>query len=259
MHARRLGELRVAQKVPDPVVDDKVVGAFLVGVDHRDDPAEQLLLEAERRRLVAAARLVAGAAAERRVEPGGEARELGLGRGLRRLDHLLAEQVALEQENEQHLLGLQGNQVQVLDARQRALRRARHRRVLGDRRQRHRDPLHHPLLVGGRAAKLVLDVRLDLVRDGLEVHQEVDEIAVAGIGRHPPRRRVRLGQVAQVDQVRELAADRGRGEVDEVAALERLRPDRHGAGRELVHHRPQDRLLSAFHLVSSALSPGECQ
>src|SRR5665213_4597139 len=69
---------------------------------------------------------------------------------------------------------------------------------------------------------------------------------------------MRLGQVAEVSEVGELAADRGRRQVDEVPALQRLRADGHGARRELVHHRTQDCLLSVLHLVSALCTP-ECQ
>src|SRR4030081_2358913 len=67
-----------------------------------------------------------------------------------------------------------------------------------------------------------------------------------------------LREIPKVRQLSQLAANRGRRQVDEVAALERLRPDGHGARRELLHDRTQDCLLSVLHVVS-ALCRSECQ
>src|SRR6267143_4782579 len=58
-----------------------------------------------------------------------------------------------------------------------------------------------------------------------------------------------LGQVAEVRELSELGADRGRRQVEEVPALQGLGAHRYGAARELLHHRPQNRLLSIFHPV----------
>jgi len=132
------------------------------------------------------------------------------------------------------------------------------RGVLGDGRHRHGNSLDHSLDVPRRGLQLVADVGLDAVWNRFQVHQEVDEVAIPGVGGHPPGRGVRLGQIAEVRQLGELAADGGRRKIDEVTRLQRLRSDRHSAGRELVHDRPEDCLLSVFHLVS-ALSERECQ
>src|SRR5438093_11659294 len=56
-----------------------------------------------------------------------------------------------------------------------------------------------------------------------------------------------LGQEAEVGEVRELAADGGRRQVDEIARLQRLRADRHRARGELLDHGPEDRLLPVLH------------
>jgi len=132
------------------------------------------------------------------------------------------QQVALEKEDQKHLLRLERDEVDVLDPRQRALRRARHGRVLGDGSHRHRDPLDHALDVARGGLQLVVDVSPHTIGNRLEIHQEVDEVAVPGIGRHPPRRGVRLGQVPQVGQLGELAPDRGRRKIHEVTGLQRL-------------------------------------
>ena len=155
------------------------------------------------------ARLVAGPPAQRSVELRGQSRQIRLRRRLARVDDLLAQEIAFEQEDQEHLLGLERDKVQVLDPRQCALRRARDRGVLGDRRHRHRNSLDHALDVAGRGLQLVVDVRPDAVRDRFQVHQEVDEVAIPGVGGHPSRRGVWLGQIAEVRQLGELAADGG--------------------------------------------------
>src|SRR4029077_5064899 len=88
-------------------------------------------------------------------------------------------------------------------------------------------------------------------RDRLDVHQEVDEVAVAGVRRHAAGRGMRLAQIAQVGQLGELAPDRRRGEVDEGPALQRLRADWNGARRALLDYRPEDGLLPVFHVFST--------
>src|SRR5712691_1479992 len=128
-----------------------------------------------------------------------------------------------------------------------AVRRTGYGGVLGHGCGRHRHPLDQALDVGGPMPQLFVDVDAYSFGHLLQVHQEVDEISIAGVCRDAPGRGVRLSQVAEVGELGELAADRGRRQVDEIAALQRLGAHRHGAGRELLHHRPQDCLLSVFH------------
>src|SRR5438309_4432213 len=84
---------------------------------------------------------------------------------------------------------------------------------------RHGHAFDEALDVGGGLPELVVDEVLDAFRHLLEVHQEVDEIAVAGVGGDTPSRGVWLGEVAEVGQVGELASDGRRGQVHEVPAV----------------------------------------
>ena len=72
----------------------------------------------------------------------------------------------------------------------------------------------------------------------------VDVVAVAGVGRHAPGRRVGMVEQAQVLERRQVVAD-GRGRDAERVRLEQeLGPDRRARGDELLDHRSQDELLS---------------
>src|SRR5260370_21294032 len=135
------------------------------------------------------------------------------------------------------------------------MRRTGYGGVLGHGCGRHRHALDQALDVGGPMPQLFVDVDAYSFRHVLQVHQEVDEISIAGVCRDAAGRGVGLSEVAEVGELRELAADSGRREVDEIPALQRLGAHRHGASRELLHHRPQDLLLSIFH--SCLHSPGE--
>ena len=96
-------------------------------------------------------------------------------------------------------------------------------------------------------SNLFFDKAEDFRRHRVHVHQEVDKVAVATIGRDPARGRVGLDQVAEVSQIGQLVPNRGRAEVDEVPAGQGLGADRDGAGRELFDDRLQDLLFSRFH------------
>src|SRR5216683_1779118 len=161
--------------------------------------------------------------------------------------NLLPQQVAVEQKDEEHLCRLQRHDVDVVHARLRSLRGARHRRVLRDRGGGHRDLLDQTLHVRRRLHQLVVDVRPHGFGHGLQVHEEVDEVPVAVVGRDAAGRGVGLREVPGLRELGQLAPDRGRGQVHEVAALQRLRPDRHRARGELVHDRPENRLLTGLH------------
>src|SRR5437899_5179111 len=99
-------------------MDDQVFRSLLVEVEDRDHTAEQLLLQPERRSVVAAASLVAGTAAQGLVEARREAGQVSLRGRLCRVDDLLAEEVAFEQQNQEDFLRLQRDEVDMLDPRQ---------------------------------------------------------------------------------------------------------------------------------------------
>ncbi len=77
--------------------------------------------------------------------------------------------------------------------------------------------------------------------------QAVDEVAVAGLGRHAAGRRVRMGEQAELLEVRELMADRGRAPLE--ARRQRLRADRRADVQVRLDDAPQHEFLSiAQHL-----------
>src|SRR5713101_1084706 len=246
----RFGELGLAQQVAYAVVYDQGLRTLLVHGERGHDTVEQLLLQPKGGGLVLPADLLAGLADERLVELRCQQGEYRLGRFVGHLDDLLSQQVAFEEQDQQHLFGLERDQVDVLDPALCSVRRARHGCVLRHRCGRHRHALDQALDVGGPMPQLIVDVDAHSFRHVLQVHQEVDKISIAGVSRDAARGSVRLSQVAEVGELRELAADRGGRQVDEVPALQRLGAHRHGAGRELLHPRPQDRLLSVFHALA---------
>src|SRR5713101_6452928 len=85
----------------------------------------------------------------------------------------------------------------MLDAALRALWCAGHGCVLGHGRGRHRHPLHQALDVGGRVSELLVDEPTHTFGHLFEVHEEVDEVPVTGVGRNAAGGGVRLGQVAE--------------------------------------------------------------
>ena len=203
-------------------MNDQVLGALLVLVDRGDDAADHLFFEAQRRVGIVASHLIAQPAGQPLVEPPRDLREVQLRRLLRNVQNLLTQEVAVEKQDQQDLGGLERHQVDVLHTRLRSLWCAGHCGVLGHRGGGHGDALDQALHVRRGDAQLVGDVGGDLLRHSLQVHEKVDEIAVAGVGRDAPRRRVGLRKVTGLGQLGQLAADSGRGEVHEVAALQRL-------------------------------------
>jgi hypothetical protein len=84
--------------------------------------------------------------------------------------------------------------------------------------------------------------RLDLGRAGGQ--HAVDVVAVPGVGRHPPGRRVRVRQQPQLLQHRELVADRRRAGGDVRIGGERLGADGLAGGGEAVDHLGEQQLLA---------------
>src|ERR1700687_2622860 len=100
MKARGFRKLGLSQQVAHGIMDDKALGSLLAKVQHCHDPAKQLLLESEGGGVVVAAGILAPASGECRVELPGEFGQLCLGCFLRDNDHLLAQEVSFQQEDE---------------------------------------------------------------------------------------------------------------------------------------------------------------
>src|SRR6266849_642982 len=107
LQPRRFGELGLAQQVAHAVVDDQILRPLLVLSERSDDAVEKLLLQSKRSTVVMPAHLFAGLPDEGLVELRCEQGQRGLGRGVGHLDYLLPQQIAFEQENQQHLLRLE--------------------------------------------------------------------------------------------------------------------------------------------------------
>ena len=158
---------------------------------------------------------------DHRVQAGGDGAEDRLVGGDREAQRVLPHQVSLEDEHEQRLGVVELDEVEVLDAdtqRTRGGDQADRVRRLGQRRRRQLEDVLD-------AARHNGEVRVDLAahrgRDVLLVHEEVDVVPVPEIGGHATRRGVRLDQVADLAERRQLVADR-RG---------RPRGEMHGEGR----------------------------
>ncbi len=144
----------------------------------------------------------------------------------------------------------------MFDARLACRRGGDQRHILSDLGEDHRRLFQDPLDAMWRGFEGLLDGPPDGGRGGLGIHQEIDEVAIAAVGRDPACRGVRLLQVARADQVGELVADGCRGKRDEVLGRQHLRADRdpgHGVVRDDGF---QDLLLalvegSGFHHVGS--------
>ncbi len=116
--------------------------------------------------------------------------------------------------------------------------------VLGDQGQHHRRLFQDPVDAARCAFELLLHRPADRRRGGFRLHQEVDEIAVATVGRDPSGRRVRLLQVPGTDQVGQLVTDGRRRERDEVLGGQNLRTDRHSRHGVVGDDGFQDLLLA---------------
>ena len=144
---------------------------------------------------------------------------------LREDQHLLLHARLLEHEHEQRRRLLDADQLQPLQPR---LGRPRHRddgRVL-DRARQHRGGELDPLvLLAPGLVELVADGLLDLPREVALLHQRLDVIAVALVGRHAAGGGVRVADEALVLEPGHLAADGCRRERQVEAAHDRLGAD----------------------------------
>ena len=121
-----------------------------------------------------------------------------------------------------------------LDARDGAdLRRDHHRGVVGHGRQRLRGRGEHVLHLAHAAGEDLSQQAVLAGRQSADPQNLIDVQSVRPPGRHPPRRRVRGGQVPQLLQVAHLVADGGRGQPHPFLARDGPRADRHG-GRDVV-------------------------
>src|SRR6202034_3449688 len=91
-----------------------------------------------------------------------------------------------------------------------------------------------------------------LERDRRARQQPVDDVAVAGFGRHPPGRGVRVGEQTVLLEQRELVADRRRRAAEVRVSGERLRRDRL-PGRDIaLDDLQENRLLAGREAAGAA-------
>src|SRR5438128_2029157 len=227
--AANLNELWVAKQVAYAVMQDHRLSLRLMGGDRFDQPLEDpALLSPVWTELIQAPRkLVGGLTLDLLVQHGGHPAQVLLGGGPLEMDDLLFDEVALQHEDDQHRLRLERDQVDVLDPRLADLGSGDQRDVLGDLGQHHGRLLQDAIDAARGAFDLLFDGPPNRGRSGLRIHEEVDKIAVAAVGRDAAGRSVRLLQIPGADQVGQLVADGRRGERDEVLGGQHLRADRH--------------------------------
>src|SRR2546426_2892199 len=244
--ATNLDELWVTEQIAHAVMQHNGLSLHLVSGDRRDQPLDDpALLSPVRTELIQAPRkFVGGLTLDLLVQHGGHAAKVFLGGGALEVDDLLLDEVALEHQDDQHRLGLERDQVDVLDPRLADLGSRDQRDVLGDLGQHHRRLLQDAVDAARRAFKLLFNGPPDGGRGGFRFHEEVDEIPVAAVGRDAAGRGVRLLQVPGADQVGQLVADGGGGECDEVLGGEHLRTDRHPRHGVIGDDGLQDLLLA---------------
>ena len=147
---------------------------------------------------------------------------------------------------------LQREDLDVAQRRRGDRRRGDHGQQLGDARQR----------LGGLAQRVV-----DLARGAVPLQEDrrrgraatlgdddVDVVAVAGVGGHPPRGGVRVRQHAHVLEVGEVVADGRRGHAEVMPLAEVLGPDRRAERDVFLDDGPQDLLLPSRERQSTPLN-----
>ena len=131
---------------------------------------------------------------------------------------LLPHEVALEHEHEQRLSVIELDEVEVLHPDAESARRGHQAHRVSGLRQRGRGDLEDVLDAAGHHREERVHLTTANRRgDVLLIHEEVDVVAVAEIGRDASRRGVRLDEVADLAQRRQLVAygrRRPGGEVD---------------------------------------------
>ena len=115
----------------------------------------------------------------------------------------------------------------MLDAKVTGFRSRHQRHVLGDLGQDHGRLLQDAFDAVRRTVELLPDGASHRTRGRLRLHQEVDEIPIATIGRDSAGRCMRLLQVAGTDQIGQLIANRRRGKRNQVLGRQHLGADRH--------------------------------
>src|SRR5205823_1974503 len=109
-------EFGLLEEVSDPVVDDECLGSLLELVEKVMYPLQDVVLGSWRQALDAAGDCLPILPGEVAQDPRAELAKAVLTHADTEFEHLLAEDVALHQENQKHRLRLEGDQVQVLHA-----------------------------------------------------------------------------------------------------------------------------------------------
>ena len=97
-----------------------------------------------------------------------------------------------------------------------------------------------------RARSSVIEGAGDGAAVAVLAHERVHVVTVAGVGRHPAGRRVRVRQHAELLELGEVVADRRRGGAEREALGEMPRADRRRAGDVLLDDEAQDLFLTWF-------------
>jgi len=99
----RLGELGLGQQVAHTVVDDQLLRSSLEHLERLAEASQQLPLQPRAEPLQPQPQIVAVAPGQLAVEPAGQLRQLGLVGVLADPHHLLANQVALHEQHDEHV------------------------------------------------------------------------------------------------------------------------------------------------------------
>ena len=156
---------------------------------------------------------------------------------------MLADEVALEDEHEQGLAVVQLDEVEMLDPVAERPGCGDEADRVGSLRKRRRGDLEDVLHAGRHDGEEGVDLTANRNRNVLLVHEEVHVVPVAEVGGNAPGRRVRLDEISDLAQGRQLVADgrrRPRGEMH----CERRRADRNARARVVGDDGLEDLLLA---------------
>ena len=169
---------------------------------------------------------------------GGPVDQSGVDRAAEREDALRHAAGRGDDDHHQHLR-LEREHLDVADRRSADRRRGDDRQQVRDLRQRLRRHAHRLVDLAPHQRQLQLGLALAARRQ-----QAIDEVAVAGVGRHAPGGGVRMRQQTLLLEHGELVADRRRPAGDVGVGGERLRRHRLVGGVEAVDDFPEQQLLT---------------
>jgi hypothetical protein len=156
------------------------------------------------------------------------------------LDHLVGHEAGARHQDDKDAGVGKAHEVDVAEGRARHVRHQDEPDVAAVLGQHVRRVLHHLVRRGVEVAHLGRDGGRVACRQGLMAHQGVDVDPVTLVGGHPPRARMRVGEVTEALEVRHDVPQGGRGDGPLEHPGQRLRSDRLAGGDVELDQRFQD-------------------